>query len=136
MPFQELLKNRELSHTRSRVRLMEVLSEAALPLSEMEIEERMKGECNRTTIYRNLSALLNKGMVQRIIAGNAFKYKLLPFNDTKRPAHDHVHFKCTRCNQLVCLQEIMVKDYSLPEGYRKTENQFLILGLCKNCNHD
>lgn len=136
MPFTEVLRQSELSLTRGRIRLLEVLSVAANPLSEAEIEQFMKGECNRTTIYRNLTVLVNKGLVQRILADDAFKYKLISSSRKNKHSRDHVHFKCTRCNQILCLEDLMVNDFVLPEGFRKTENQFLILGYCKDCNHD
>ena len=42
------------------------LINSEFPLSEKDIEEKMGKSCNRTTIYRNLSTLVMKGLVQRI----------------------------------------------------------------------
>jgi len=135
MNFTDQLRSRKMSHTKSRIRLLEVMYDAGIPLSVIEIERAMPGECNRTTIYRNLTALSDKGMVQRIFAGEFYKYKLLLGVNDHEGNGDHVHFKCTYCQRVLCMEELQVKDYPLPEGFRKLENQFLIMGLCNECNH-
>jgi Fur family ferric uptake transcriptional regulator len=112
------------------------MKEAEIPLSEKDIEIRMDGCCNRTTIYRNLTSLVSKGIIQRIISGDSQKYKLLNDRVSKKKKQDHVHFQCNSCNKLICLEDLMVKDYVLPEGFTRLENQFLIVGLCKDCNHE
>jgi Fur family ferric uptake transcriptional regulator len=48
--------------------------------------------------------------------------------------HDHVHFKCTSCGQTNCL-EIEVPAVKLPKGYRASEVNLLIQGICERCSH-
>ena len=131
MKAGELLKSYHLSLTKSRIGLLEILEKSTVPLSERDIEARMYTGCNRTTIYRNLGTFVGKGVVQRILSDDSVKYKLLCRDDK----HDHVHFQCRICNRVICLEELLVYDYELPGGYSKIENQFLIVGICKECNH-
>lgn len=92
-------------------------------------------DCNRTTVYRNLSTLAEKGILQRIMSGDSVKYKFHDHLD-KRNNKDHIHFECIKCHKVYCMEDLIVKDYKLPGGFQKKENQFLIIGVCKNCSQD
>lgn len=134
MDSKKILKTRQLSMTASRILLLQILTNSKIPLSGKEIEGLLGGKCNRATIYRNLSAFSSKGIVQRILSGEAVKYKINKDTDQESISPDHVHFKCSKCHQLFCMEDLLVNDYILPEGFVKIENQFLIVGICKNCN--
>jgi Fur family transcriptional regulator, ferric uptake regulator len=129
MTGSQILKTSNLSITSGRLEILRVLVEARLPLSEKEIEKSMISGCNRTTVYRNLTTLADKGIIHRVLAEGVVKYKYISDN-----GHEHVHFKCRGCKQVTCLHEIPVQDYSLPEGFIGKENQFLVVGVCKQCN--
>lgn len=136
MDIPELLKSKQLSLTRGRINLLRILTETHHPISGKEIEKRMGGKCDRATIYRNLSVLSSKGIIQKILSENSLKFKFNPENDQHNSQNDHIHFQCEKCHKLICLEELQVNDFPLPEGYSKIENQFLILGICKNCNNE
>ena len=132
----EILKSGNLSFTESRKLMLEILNKAERPLSGKEIEELIMGNCNRTTIYRNLNSFFNKDIVQRVISDDCIKYKLVAENNGSKKKPDHVHFQCRSCNHLICLESVTIKDYILPEGFSVIENQFLIFGICKDCNRE
>jgi len=134
MDFSELIKSNQLSITRSRLLLIKILYETDYPLSGKEIEEIIRGGCDLATIYRNLSAFTEKGLVQRILSDEAVKYKISSDSKENHKKTDHVHFECSKCHKLICMEDLRVKDYNLPQGYSKIENQFLILGICNHCN--
>lgn len=131
----EILKSENLSLTGSRKLMLEILNKAERPLSGKEIEGLMMGNCNRTTIYRNLNNFYDKGILQRVLSNDCIKYKLVAENDGHKRKPDHIHFKCRSCNRLICLESIPIKDFILPDGYTRIENQFLIFGICKDCNY-
>lgn len=134
MNFLELLRNHQFSLTESRITLLKTLSASELPLSEKEIEKQMQAHFNRTTIYRNLNSLSEKGIIQRIVSDDCIKYKLNVSLLNNHHEPDHIHFKCKECNRVICLEDLKVQDYSLPEGFDKIENHFLIVGICRECN--
>ncbi len=134
MNFNELLKKHSFSRTEGRLKLLETLNKADCPLSEKEIERMMPAGINKTTIYRNLNSLSEKGITQRIISGDSLKYKLNNSLLDNKDSPEHVHFQCTACNRVICMEDIEIQDYDLPGGYDKIENQFLIIGICKECN--
>lgn len=135
MNYSNLLKSKQLSLTNSRKTLLKVLEETNFPVSGKEIEEKINGQCDRATIYRNLNILSSKGILQRILSGESIKYKFNPDNHKPEYENDHVHFQCNTCHKVICLEELLVNDFILPEGFLKIENQFLIVGICKNCNN-
>ncbi len=134
MNYPELLKSSQLSITQSRILLLRILYETKLPLSGKDIEHLMNNKCDRATIYRNLNAFTGKGIIQRILSDDALKFKMNHHNDKHEKDMDHIHFQCNKCHKVICLEELLVKDYQLPEGFSKIENQFLVVGICKNCN--
>lgn len=134
MNFSELLKSSQLSLTHSRVLLLKILFETDYPLSGKEIEKLISGECDRATIYRNLNAFSEKGIAQRILTDEAVKFKMTSEQKNDNEDPDHVHFECSLCHKLMCMEDLTVKDYNLPQGYLKIENQFLIVGICNHCN--
>jgi len=135
MSSKEILKAEKLSLTSHRIELLNLLSGCNQAITERELELLMKGKCNRTTIYRNLNSLVDKKIVHRILSGEAVKYKLISKNAGSNKKYDHVHFECKHCNTTFCLEELTIQDFNLPEGFTRLENQFIIFGICKNCQH-
>ena len=136
MNHSDLLKNRNLSLTPHRIELLRILSGCSKAVSEKDIEVLMKGSCNRTTIYRNLNSLVNKKIVHRVLSGDAVKYKLIAAANDMESRIDHIHFDCNICNTTYCFEQFTIKDFELPQGFTKLENQFIIFGICKNCQHE
>jgi len=136
MNLSEILKSKQLSLTQGRIHLLEILYHTHHPLSGKEIEKRIDGKCDRATIYRNLSVLTSKGIIQRILSEDSLKFKYSPENKDHTQQNDHIHFQCESCHKLICMEELQVSDFPLPEGFSKIENQFLILGICRNCNNE
>ena len=136
MDHKIVLKRNKLSLTTHRIELLNVLSGCKRAVTEKELEILMKGNCNRTTIYRNLNSLVEKNIVHRILSEEAVKFKLVSGKPAFGKKADHLHFECKECNNTFCFEELLVEDFKLPEGFTKIENQFIILGICKNCRHE
>ncbi len=134
--LKDILKSSKLSLTSHRLELLSILSGCDQAISEKELEVLMNGICNRTTIYRNLNSLVEKNVVHRILSKEAVKYKLITGRTKKGKKLDHVHFECKKCNTTFCLEDLPIQDFKLPEGFKKLENQFIIIGICKNCRHE
>ena len=47
----------------------------------------------------------------------------------------HLHFKCSGCGTISCLTNSKINGYELPEGFIKQDVQFLIIGICHECNN-
>jgi Fur family ferric uptake transcriptional regulator len=134
MNLKKLLQDYNLSLTTHRIKLLSVLAGSGYAMTEKEIEGQMKGTCNKTTIYRNLSSLVQKKIVHRILSDEAVRYKLVQNNNHEY--NEHAHFQCRKCSTTYCMEEIPVQEYELPEGFKMLENQLLILGICKDCRYE
>lgn len=132
--YRDILKEYNLSCTKQRLRILSILRNSGHALTEKEIEFQINGACNKTTIYRNLSSLTEKKILHRIISDEAVRYKFI--DDGKDPYQDHIHFQCKTCSTTYCMDGIPVQNYSLPDGFKVIENQFLILGICKDCRYE
>jgi Fur family ferric uptake transcriptional regulator len=52
---------------------------------------------------------------------------------TSEHHHEHVHFKCTRCGQTNCIDDMEIPVVQLPKGYKASEFNLLIQGICPKC---
>jgi Fur family ferric uptake transcriptional regulator len=129
-----ILTNNGMSRTRNRVKILNALKAATVPLSGKEICTQLNGGCDKSTVYRTLNALFEKDILQRVIIDHEVKYALRA-GDRSGSGHDsdHLHFKCSICDRLFCLTEVEVGEYKLPEGFEGEENQFLVIGKCNIC---
>lgn len=112
------------------------ISHAELALSQQEIFYHLQQHYDRATLYRTLKSFDEKGMIHRVnLAGSETKYALdqAVLKDNDR-FDSHIHFQCAKCEKTVCLSDFPIYEPSLPTGYEKIKSEFLITGICKECN--
>jgi len=131
----EILKDFRLRSTTSRSAILDLFIHNNHALSYSDIEKEVAAAFDRVTVYRTLKTFLDKGVVHKVLDdGGSLKYALC--NDHCSSAehhHDHVHFKCTKCGQTNCLDEVEVPVIKLPKGFQANEINLLIQGLCNKC---
>jgi len=131
----EILKDFRLRSTTSRSAILDLFIHNDHALSYSDIEKEVAAAFDRVTVYRTLKTFLDKGVVHKVLDdGGSLKYALC--NDHCSSAehhHDHVHFKCTKCGQTNCLDEVEVPLIKLPKGFKANEINLLIQGLCNKC---
>jgi len=135
MNANELLQQHEVKKTLSRVALIRTLIDSKIPLSENEIRERMRDQYDRITFYRNVQTLSDSGIIHRIVIDNTLvKYALNCCEQGHKHRVDHVHFYCKGCKNTICLDQVPVQSYPLPDGFTLSECDVVIKGYCKNCS--
>jgi len=135
MNAYDLLQQHEVKKTLSRIALINALSESNVPLSENEIRERMREQYDRITFYRNVQTLSDSGILHRIVIDNTHvKYALNCCEQGHKHTVDHVHFYCKECEKTICLDQVPVQQYPLPDGFSLSECDVVIKGYCKNCS--
>jgi Fur family ferric uptake transcriptional regulator len=99
---RQLLKAKGLRFTQKRLMILRELSRLSRPVSHTELTERLEGRAlDRATIYRNLVALAEAGILVRTRFGdNVWRYGL-PGDDSEHAQHPH--FVCNDCGEVVCL---------------------------------
>ena len=130
-----ILKKNQLSVTDSRRKILELFLENPSALEHRDIEEKSGEKFDRVTIYRTLQTFVEKGIVHTIpTSDNSVHYALCKDECFEGHHYDnHVHFVCDKCQTTYCLDGIVVPDVKLPAGFKPTQIDVVVNGLCKNC---
>lgn len=135
-----LLAHHNIRNTSGRVDILRTFLDHGHALSQPDLERNLGEKYDRVTIYRTLTLYLEKGLLHKVLDdAGAMKYALCPDTchsgtETHGHAHDHVHFKCVRCGNTTCIEEVEVPSVKLPKGYVLAEKNLLMSGVCKDCN--
>lgn len=114
--------------------VLEILLDSDKAISHSHLLHQLGDIYNRVTIYRSLDKLIEEGQIHRIIdMDGVSKYASCKECDrSDHHNHDHVHFSCTKCSNLTCL-ETTVPNFTLPANYQADEVNFTVSGICPNC---
>lgn len=134
-PVKQVLKRNRLSVTESRMQILSLFYNAPGALAHADIEKNTGDKIDRVTIYRTLQTFEEKGIIHTIpTADNSVKYALCREACAEGHHHDnHVHFVCTNCGKTICLEDVLVPEVKLPAGFKPTQAQMVVNGLCKDC---
>jgi len=132
---ERLLRDFKLRSTPNRQEILHLFLLKNYALSHGDIEKEIENNLDRVTVYRTLKTFLDRGLIHKVLDDEgSLKYALCKEACTKAGHHhDHVHFKCIQCGQTNCLN-VEVPNVRLPKGYRPTESNLLIQGVCERCN--
>lgn len=133
METTKILKKAGLRITSSRKKIIDILMQSQGALSEIDLEKKLADDCDRTTIYRTLHTLLEKDLVHRLIDMDGVSKYVLN-TEPEESLSEHAHFKCNHCGTIYCLPESPTQQVRLPEGYSKLNTNFLVIGVCQDCN--
>lgn len=133
--IDHILKNNQLSVTDSRKSILKLFLSSNGAMAHADIEKQTGEKFDRVTVYRTLQAFMEKGIIHTIpTADNAIRYALCKDDCTEGHHHDnHVHFICTACDRTTCLDSVTVPDVKLPRGFRLTDRQMVVTGICIEC---
>jgi Fur family ferric uptake transcriptional regulator len=119
-------------NTPARQAILSMFEGPGRALSQDVIEERMKGEVDRVTIYRLLNRFCEDGLAHRMMSDEGkYYFALCRGCGAEHHAHNHFHFRCLSCDQVECLQEEI--EVKLPRGYTFGHANGWISGRCKAC---
>ncbi len=128
---EALLQSRNLRRTSCRQGILDILAHSTAALTENEIKALLDKSHDRTTFYRSFKTLIDNNLVHRIVVDNlVVKYAL---NPQSYSSGEHVHFYCTRCDNILCIENSHVSGISLPVGFEAVETEVIIKGTCKSC---
>lgn len=134
-PEGQILKDYDLRTTTSRSAILRLFLRNSFALSYSDIEREIAASFDRVTVYRTLKTFLDKGVIHKVLDDEgSLKYALCSEPcSTHEHHHEHVHFKCTKCGQTSCLDEVTIPVVNLPKGYVAGEVNLLIQGTCSRC---
>jgi Fur family ferric uptake transcriptional regulator len=132
---EQLLKKHHLRVTDSRKQVLDIFLNKKFAISHSFLEQELKHSHDRVTIYRNLYSFLENGIIHKVLdEGGSSKYALCSSCNDHKHTHDHVHFKCEKCGETKCLNELPIPVIKLPNGFIAKEIGILIQGICDKCN--
>ena len=134
--FSQVLKANQLKITQPRLRVLDIISTKLSAISQPELEKILGSEIDRVTLYRILASFEEKGILHKVFDLNGTA--TYAFCSTKCSAdhhHDqHVHFICSVCNSVYCLEEIALPKINLPTDFSLHSIAINAVGICDICN--
>ena len=133
--INEILRKSQLSITGSRQAILGLFLDRKGALAHGDIEKKTREQFDRVTVYRTLQSFMEKGIIHTIpTSDNSIRYALCSEDCTEGHHHDnHVHFVCRSCGRTTCLDSVTVPEVKLPRGFRPTDRQMIVSGICGDC---
>lgn len=133
--FDELLEKHNLKKTAPRFSVLEVLSSRQVATSQPDLEEIIGKSIDRVTLYRILKTFEEKGIIHKIIDLNGTaNYAFCHSSCSEHHHHDeHLHFNCTVCHSVYCLDDMKIPDLKLPDGFIASSISIIATGVCNKC---
>ena len=120
--------------TPARIRVLQLLSAAPVPLSHHDIETALGADSlDRVTLYRVLDWLVEAGLAtKRVDERRVWRFSL-----AEGGAHGgHVHFRCDGCGRVFCLDAPAPVPPAIPDGFTLARADYDLAGRCAECNGD
>ena len=131
-----VLRKRGLRRTTAREAILQMLTRAGRPLTHQDILKRHKGSgsFDRVTVYRTLETLQAVGLLHRIQGmDGTWRFCRHTSESPNKCGGNHIHFLCSRCDQMSCLPEQPLPWVAAPAGATIHSKQLLVHGLCATC---
>lgn len=144
LQMQIKIDNEDIAHdlsrcgirpTANRILVLRALRLAASPMSMTDLERTVQ-TLDKSSIFRALTLLLEKGMVHALEDGRGIvRYEPCAHPDHAGGADDdrHVHFYCEVCHSVTCLNGVAIPAVQVPAGFRPTSVNYMIKGICPDC---
>ena len=126
------LKKERLRITEPRKALLQLLDGAPKPLSAEELHEALGAEeFDLVTIYRNLDAFENAGIVNRIPTESG--KSLYELNAEQHHYHHIICRKCHRTEKLDTCEIEKLEKLASDLGYSELTHVLELYGVCETC---
>ena len=131
--FKEILKKRNLKATSNRLNLLTKIQNNGSAMSYSNIQNTMQ-PIDRVTLYRTIEKLKEKGIIHTAFQSNNEIYYAICGMDcsSENHVHNHIHFKCSKCETVTCEDVLNPLNISLPkhEIHNISVN---VKGICEVC---
>ena len=133
-----ILKLYGLKRTKVRRLVLETFLNVDHAMSQPVVEEALGFIENRVTVYRVLKDLETAGIIHRVVHLNGtVLFALCSDCTVHEHRHDqHVHFTCTNCDKIYCLERFHLPKIDAPQGFNIHTIYLNATGLCQNCSQE
>lgn len=134
--FNDLLDKHHLKKTGARLSVLSILNSREVATSQPDLEQMLGEEVDRVTLYRILNTFEKNGIIHKILDLNGTSNYALcsPLCTSEKHKDEHVHFNCTVCLNIYCMDEVQIPVVSIPKGFKATNKDLIIYGSCDSCN--
>ncbi len=133
--FEVLLSKHGLKKTTARLQVLEAMRSRRAATSQPDLEAVVQ-DIDRVTLYRILNVFEEKGIIHKVFDLNGTaNYALCSSGCQEHHHHDeHLHFNCTNCKSVFCLNDLNLPQLSLPPGFKPEGFTLYASGLCPACS--
>jgi Fur family ferric uptake transcriptional regulator len=133
--LNQLLKRHGLRLTPTRRAVLQVIASSPFALSGHEVEQQLGPDTDRITLYRTLKSFEESGLVHRVRdLTDIIRYAACSIECSAQAHFDnHVHFKCTACEHIYCLNQVAIPAVALPDKFEAQSRDYLLAGVCREC---
>lgn len=131
--ISSILSKHNLRNTEKRRIVLDLFLSHDHALSSKMIEEKFNDQIDRVTLYRLLNSFEENGIIHKVINQNneSFYAKCSACNHSHKD--DHMHFHCSECEKIYCLEDISIENIQIPDGFKTKSLTLDVYGVCKNC---
>jgi Fur family ferric uptake transcriptional regulator len=132
--FEHLLDQHHLKKTGPRLRVLSMMSSKNTATSQPDLENLMH-DVDRVTLYRILNVFEEKGIIHKVFDLNGTANYAICNSKCEEHNHqdEHLHFNCTVCNNVYCLNDLNLPSINLPAGFKAENFTLYASGLCPKC---
>jgi Fur family ferric uptake transcriptional regulator len=133
--YEALLTSKGLKKTGTRLHVLDVLSKSKFATSQPFLEHLIGKDADRVTLYRILKAFEEKGIIHKIIDAHGTANYAICSKDCNEHKHqdEHLHFNCTVCEKVYCLDQIKIPQLNFPKGFKVEHLSLIASGICDMC---
>lgn len=125
-----------MKKTQPRIAVLEQMLNHGYALSQADIEALLRHKENRVTVYRVLKDLESGGIVHRVVhhSGTVLFALCADCSVGEHRHDDHIHFTCSVCQRIYCLDHFEQLKPSVPNGFEVASVQVNVSGRCSECS--
>lgn len=132
--IEKLLTDRGIKPTPNRILVLRQLMKETHPVNLADLETKLDS-MDKSSIFRVLELFAGKDLVHVIEDGSrSSKYEVCHSRDHHDVSDEHAHFYCEKCGALFCLDDMTLPDVVIPEKFKVRSVNFILKGLCPDCN--
>jgi len=133
--ISQTLTRHGLRQTAVRRAVLQVVAASPFALSGSEIEAQLPADTDRITLYRTLKSFEENGLIHRVAdTSDVVRYAACSMECSAHEHFDnHVHFKCSSCQHIFCLNQVAVPAVTLPARFAVATRDYLLGGVCREC---
>lgn len=129
--LQDRIREVGLRVTDARLLVLQILARSKAPLSHRQVAEKLQGNIDQATTYRNLVKLESSGLI--FIASRVAGIARYAYSNRSND-HCHPHFTCSDCGVTECVPDARLRITSSSKWSKSVKEADLqLVGICPNC---